>query len=132
MSELRQEVLQVATRLFEQSPDWVTFFREILGLDGVVRAAFASADRLAEFEAGPEFKQIQQMLAKLREKTLDSVAAGKEPQRVITVRLPRSMHEALKGEAQQRHTSMNKLCISKLLQSVATELVPAEYVQPVG
>jgi hypothetical protein len=36
------------------------------------------------------------------------------------------MHEALKDEARQHHTSMNKLCISKLLQVVDDELVPAE------
>ena len=67
------------------------------------------------------------MLAKLRERTSDSTANGKEPQRVITVRLPKSMHEALKEEAKQHRTSMNKLCISKLLQVVDDELVPAEW-----
>ncbi len=39
-----------------------------------------------------------------------------EPTRVITVRLPESLHEALKAEASDHNTSMNKLCISKLLQ----------------
>jgi len=40
--------------------------------------------------------------------------------------LPKSMHEALKDEAKQHGTSMNKLCISKLLQVVDDELVPTE------
>ena len=36
--------------------------------------------------------------------------------RVITLRLPESLHESLKAEAADHNTSMNKLCISKLLQ----------------
>ena len=38
--------------------------------------------------------------------------------RVITVRLPKSLHLALKAEAHDRHTSMNQLCIAKLLQAI--------------
>ena len=49
-----------------------------------------------------------------------------EPTRVITVRIPRSMHDALKVEAHEHNTSMNKLCISKLLQFADRELVPIE------
>ena len=49
-----------------------------------------------------------------------------EDTRVITVRLPRSMHEALRAEAYTEHTSMNKLCISKLLQKIGSNLVPTD------
>jgi predicted HicB family RNase H-like nuclease len=126
MNEKRQEVFRVATELFNQQPDWVAFFREVLGLDGVIRRAFPDPASLSQFEQCAEYLQIQQMLAKLREKTSDSANNSKEPQRVITVRLPKSMHEALKEEAKQHKTSMNKLCISKLLQVVDDELVPAE------
>ena len=56
---------------------------------------------------------------RLREKTAG--ADGKEPTRVITVRLPRSLHESLKDEANSRKTSMNQLCISKLLQVIEEE-----------
>ncbi len=34
MMTKEQEVLRVADEMFQQSPDWVTFFREILGLEG--------------------------------------------------------------------------------------------------
>ena len=49
-----------------------------------------------------------------------------EPTRVITVRLPKSLHEALRVEAHEHRTSMNKLCISKLLQFIDGQQVPAE------
>jgi predicted HicB family RNase H-like nuclease len=49
-----------------------------------------------------------------------------EPTRVITVRLPKCLHEALRAEAHEHRTSMNKLCISKLLQFIDEGMVPAD------
>ncbi|MEQ8848627.1 hypothetical protein [Botrimarina sp.] len=120
-----QQLLQVAERLYQQSPDWVTFFREVMGIDGIVRRTFPNFDDLTEFERSPEFAQIQKMLVKLRESkaTADS---DSEPTRVITVRLPKSMHEYLRTEAHDLRTSMNKLCISKLLQMIEQDLIPAD------
>ena len=43
----------------------------------------------------------------------------------VTAKL-HSAHESLRAEAHDRRTSMNKLCISKLLQVIDEELVPAE------
>ena len=83
-------------------------------------------EALTQFEQTPEYQRIQQMLAKLRENDADLPGGPREPTRVITVRLPKSLHESLRAEAHDRHTSMNKLCISKLLQVVDDELVPAE------
>ena len=125
MEAQRQEVLRAASELFQQEPDWVIFFRNILGVDGIVRRLFPGQEALANFEQSEEYQTIQQMLAKLREKEADG-GSPKEPNRVITVRLPKSLHEALKAEAHDRRTSMNKLCISKLLQVIDEALVPAE------
>ncbi len=120
-----REVLQVAENLYRQGPDWISFFREILGIDGAIRKAFPSFDDLTEFEKSEEFDQIQQFLLKLREKR--AVADPEiEPTRVITVRLPKSMHEYLRTEAHDLRTSMNKLCISKLLQVIGEDQIPDE------
>jgi predicted HicB family RNase H-like nuclease len=121
--EKYNQVQEAAERLYRQSPDWVTFFREILGVEGTVRQTFANLDELTEFEQSEQYDQIQKMLVKLREQRI-SVDAEVEPTRVITVRLPKSMHESLRTEAHDLRTSMNKLCISKLLQVVAEELIP--------
>ncbi len=124
--EKYQEVYEVAQKLYQQNPDWVTFFREVLGINGVVRQAFPEPEQLAHFEQSQQFDEIQHMLAKLRERRTVDANESREPTRVITVRLPKSLHESLRTEAHERHTSMNKLCISKLLQIVDEELVPAE------
>jgi predicted HicB family RNase H-like nuclease len=123
--ETYREVLQVAENLYRQSPDWVTFFREILGIDGIVRKRFPSFEELTKFEQSDEFDKIQKLLVKLRE-TRSSADPDSEPTRVITVRLPKSMHEYLRTEAHDLRTSMNKLCISKLLQVIGEEMIPNE------
>jgi predicted HicB family RNase H-like nuclease len=124
-TERYQQILNTARQLYEQEPDWVTFFREVLGVDGMIRTTFTSLDDLAAFERSPEFEQIQKWLVKLREQRT-STDSESEPTRVITVRLPKSMHEYLRTEAHDLRTSMNKLCISKLLQVIEQDLVPTE------
>jgi predicted HicB family RNase H-like nuclease len=116
---------RIAAEMFQQQPDWITFFREVLGVDGLVRRLFASPEELAAFEKTEEYAEINLMLAKLRERS-GAGADGKEPTRVITVRLPKSLHESLRAEAHDRKTSMNQLCISKLLQVIEAELVAME------
>lgn len=120
-----QEISRVAGELYRQAPDWVIFFREVLGVDGIVRRMFPEAEKLSAFEKSEEYAQIQQMVAKLREKTVGK-ADEIEPTKVITVRLPQSLHKSLRFEADARHTSMNKLCISKLLQVIDDQMVPSE------
>ena len=120
-----QTALRLASERFNKAADWVTFFREILGVDGVIRRTFPNPEELEGFERRDEYIQIQQMLAKLRERK-ESQTEDAEPTRVITVRLPKSLHESLRQEAHSRQTSMNKLCISKLLQMIDNELVPSD------
>ena len=116
----KQEALQIAKQLFLQTPDWVTFFREILGIGGVARRLFPNQEDFLAFEQTEEFAEIQNMVAALRMKKGNG-AEGHEPTRVITVRLPKSLHEALRAEAHDHKTSMNKLCIAKLLQVLEEE-----------
>src|SRR5688572_1305867 len=119
------EILQSARQLYETEPDWVTFFREVMGVDGIVRRTFTRLEDLTAFEKSPEFEQIQKWLVKLREQK-NATDTESEPTRVITVRLPKSMHEYLRTEAHDLRTSMNKLCISKLLQVIEQDKIPTE------
>ena len=91
----------------------------------MVRRSFTRLEELTAFEQSQEFEQIQKWLVKLREQR-NATDTESEPTRVITVRLPKSMHEYLRTEAHDLRTSMNKLCISKLLQVIEQDLIPAE------
>ena len=112
---------EVAKTLFRQQPDWITFYREIFGTEGAIRKLFPSVAALRAFERSSEHGDIEAMLATLRGKG-KADDNGNEPTRVITVRLPKSLHEALKTEGHERRTSMNQLCITKLLQVVSPAL----------
>lgn len=120
------DIQKAAQQLFSQKADWITFYREILGVNGAIRQTYRTPEQMDAFEASPEYEEIQVMLAKLREATGNKPSATFEPTRVITVRLPKSLHESLRTEAHEKRTSMNKLCISKLLQVIDRELVPTE------
>ena len=115
-----QKVLQVAKQLYQSNPDWVTFFREVLGVEGAARSVFPDQNEYIYFEKTNQYLEIQQMVTNLRNRKIPG-GSHNEATRVITVRLPESLHEALKAEAADHKTSMNKLCISKLLQVLAEE-----------
>ena len=125
-SEKHQEVHRHAKALYTQKADWVTFYREILGVNGIVRQTFPARSELAKFEQSNAYEDIQRMLTKLRRKGVVATHPD-ETTRVITVRLPKSLHEALMTEAYEHHTSMNKLCISKLIQIIDSGMVPRNH-----
>lgn len=119
------EARRIAIEVFPQSDSWVVFYREILGVDGVVRQLFQTVEEIRHWESSEEFLEVQEMLTALR-----SSDSGKgesvEPQRMITVRLPTSVHESLKVEAEEHQTSMNKLCLSKLMMNISDRFIPVE------
>ncbi|MHC2070551.1 toxin-antitoxin system HicB family antitoxin [Bremerella sp. T1] len=121
--EKKAECVRIARDFFRGVPDWVTYFREILGVEGVVHRLFPQPEEFTKFEQSEEYSEIQLMIVKLRERT-NVQNESKEPTRVITVRLPKSLHESLRVEAHSRRTSMNKLCISKLLQVIDDSMIP--------
>ncbi len=114
---LATSVLQVAERLYGMEPEWVVFFREILGVDGMVRRTFSNPEALARFECSPQYARIREMLDALRSRQQDQ-PIEREAQRVVTVRMPRSLHETLKNEAGLLRVSVNTLCISKLMKLI--------------
>jgi predicted HicB family RNase H-like nuclease len=126
---LQQDIVDAASKLVESGADWVTFYREVLGLRGIIRQNFPTMELLAEFEQTEAYAEIQRLLTKLRQ-CEPAAEARQEVTKVITVRLPKSLHEALRAEAHEHQTSMNKLCISKLLQFIDNALVPSEIIEP--
>lgn len=117
-----KRVLTVAQDFYSRNPDWVSFFRVVVGVEGAVHSAFPESKSLAAFKRTSEYAEIEQMLTRLREQ--EDILQVKETVRVITVRLPQSLHDALTAEAKNHATSVNKLCISKLIRIIDGELIP--------
>ncbi len=136
--EKQTAVKEIADKLYDQKPDWITFYREILGMDGIVRQTFPGRQELAAFEQSPAYQEILRLLTMLRQlpppPPIGDPNSSKEKEkddaeltRVITVRLPQCMHEALRAEAHDHRTSVNALCISKLLQWIDSQNVPTAF-----
>lgn len=120
-----QTVCRIANETYGKTKDWLSFFREILGVNGLVRRLYPTPEEMAAFEKTAEYAEIQKMVKRLRDKPA-AQTDGQEITRVITVRLPASVHEFLKAEAHDRKTSINQLCISKLLQVMEGEAASEE------
>jgi hypothetical protein len=116
-------ILREARCLFAQRPAWTEFYRLLLAPGGLVDSLFGPEER-ADFEQSSAFEEVLCMLADLRKAR--GPHRGFEPTRVITVRVPKSMHAALRDEAHRLRVSINSLCLSKLLQAIDASLVPSE------
>jgi len=129
-AERSQTVLQVAQRLFDTDPkpDWVTFFREIMGVEGAIVKEFPGANEARQFEQTDAYSQIQGMVGQLRTDELEQTAGEKT--QTITPRVPVSLHVALKAEVKQLKDngrpgmSLNRLVITKCLAPTRPELLP--------
>lgn len=122
----RKEALRRAMDVYAKTNDWVTLFRTMMGVNGTINGLFPDDDELNAFQQSQEFREILQMIARLRQNRhrKKDKNTNREPTKVITVRMPKSLHELLSDQADQRNISINQLCISKLLQMVDVELDP--------
>lgn len=123
--------LRLAQEAFVQTGYWVAFYRAVLGAKGAVARLFPSRAEQRHFQESPECAEIYKILTALREQDNEKSSAI-EPLKTITIRIPESLHERLATEAIDLETSLNKLCISKLLLPAPTEFVPKETRQPRG
>ena len=115
----------MAQEAFAKTGSWVVFYREMLGGEGVVRRLFPMTHGDAAFEESSEFAELQEMVAAMRSQD-SSKGDATEPERMITIRLPKSLHDALRIEADEMNLSINKLCISKLLQRIESRFIPIQ------
>jgi hypothetical protein len=128
-NDKQQKINTAAENLFKQqmtsrNPDWVVFYRRVMSRHGLIYHAYPSMDDRMQFEKTELYRRIQWMVAELRKKTVPTEASQNDT-KVITVRIPTALHEALGDEARDHGTSVNKLCISKLLQFIEAERIPS-------
>lgn len=125
------QAFSLANDLFGHAPTWVCFFREVLADGGLARKLFSTIEEYEQFMSTSHYDQIQQMLTGLRSRDLPENDPN-DPQRMITVRLPKSLHKALCDEARRLNISVNKLCISRLLQILDPKMIPETVSKPRG
>lgn len=126
-----QQAFDIANDLFGNAPTWVCFYRELLGSRGMLNEIFTDESDHEAFHGSDQYQQIQGMLTALRSRDLpenDPI----DPLRMITVRLPKSLHEAMVDEAARLNISINKLCISRMLQLLDPAMIPETTSKPRG
>lgn len=123
LSERGASMVSIAAELFGVAPTWTAFYREVLGSDGLMRTAVCDDDEFSEFECCDDHNKLLEMLTALRSRDLPENDPH-EAQRMITVRIPKSLHDSICNEANRLAVSVNKLCISRLLQKVDRNMIP--------
>ncbi len=115
-------VVDCAAELFGVAPTWVAFFREVLGREGIMQSLFSKEEQKFYMES-EEHSQVLEMLTTLRSRDLPENDPS-ESQRMITVRIPKCVHDYICDEANALEVSVNKLCISRLLQRSDERMIP--------
>lgn len=126
-----QQAFDIANDLFGNAPTWVCFYRELMAAGGMLHTLFSDSSDYAEFQGSDQYQQLQGMLTALRSRDLPE-SDPNDPQRMITVRLPKSLHEAMCDEATRLNISVNKLCISRMLQTLDPAMIPETNSKPRG
>ena len=117
-------VQQVAAELFGVAPTWTAFYRETLGVDGVAHRIFSEAEEFRSYECSECHSKVLEMLTVLRSKDV-SDCDPTEVQKMITIRIPKSLHDRICAEANELDVSVNKLAITRLLQRVDMSMLPS-------
>lgn len=96
---------------------WEEIFDKVLGLNGCVsqwtheeqKTFWGSRCHLAILNLLTQVREVQK--------------PDKSPRTMVTVRMPRCVHERLKAEAFEKQTKLQEICLSKLLQPIDEKLV---------
>jgi predicted HicB family RNase H-like nuclease len=110
-----REALAFARQLKDEGKTWLEVHNALYGLGGKCAVLFPTrADRTA-FVQTAEHEQISQLLNQLPDPPARGVAQPLETASGnLHVRLPRSLHAALRAEAEAENISLNQLIVAKL------------------
>jgi hypothetical protein len=83
-------------------------------VDGLLTQAFPGPAARKAFTRTPQYRKIGELLGRAIEK--HGLVEGATPKKSgrFVVRLPRSLHAALEGEAHREGVSLNQLVVAKL------------------
>lgn len=119
------EVTRLAHEAFAKTTSWVVFYREMLGVEGVVATLYPTKEERQFFETQPEFLELLEIVTSLRSQDTSKMDAY-EPTRMLTVRMPRSLHAEVIRRSEEQGLSLNSYAITKLLQPVDKRFTPEE------
>lgn len=106
------EALAFAEAASKTATTWIEFSNALFGVGAKLGELFSTE---AEREAFSQTEEYRRIMAILREKLRsDNAEPSNGKASALLLRLPRSMHEGLKAEAEAEGVSVNQLCMAKL------------------
>ena len=112
--ESKQESIVAAARdLFERNVPWLKFHQAVYGLGGIIASAYPEREQRRTFFETEHGKRCNAMLQSLRQEQGEETANDDAIQ-VVTVRMPRHLHEKLKEDSRGRNVSLNRWCLKLL------------------
>ena len=121
--EVIEQALQVVKQAAADSEHWSVALDQALGVNTPWHTLLREWERQKAIRS-EAYGQIQTIISEMRLRPTSHKNEDRKAARVITVRMPASMHELLCQESRDMRTSLNKLCITKLLQHVRLPEVP--------
>lgn len=102
-------VLHLAEELARQKKTWLEANRALFSPDGLATILFPTKKDRDQLVASKEYATIESILETLEIYEKEDDASGK-----FVVRIPKSLHAALKQEAETENVSLNQLAVAKL------------------
>ena len=122
MGKEAKTLLEQTRELAQIEQSWQDFANQVLGQDGILLREHPSPEQRAAFKKTDDYKEICEIIARAVE-----ITNGKQVNtQVVTLRLPVGLHAALRSEAHERNTSMQKLLFALILQPIDQSLVPQD------
>lgn len=123
--ERHNEILRLSQEAFAMTGSWNVFYATIFAVGGVIDQMFPSKEQRRHFETTDSFAELLEMLTSIRSQD-ESKTDAYEPSRMITIRMPRTLHDAIKREAEELELSINNYGLTKLLQPAIRRFTPLE------
>ncbi|HSG71983.1 MAG TPA: toxin-antitoxin system HicB family antitoxin, partial [Planctomycetaceae bacterium] len=108
-----QQVLEFARELQTQKTDWSNLHNAIFGHGGKATELFRTQKERSAFAQTREFAEVWEIINSQKRRNGRADESGK-----FNLRLPVSLHSALKQEAESEGVSLNQLCLAKLSVSL--------------
>ncbi len=103
---------------------WVAFYQDVFGPHGLLLTSLTT-EQLEAYQRSDDYAELNELLADLRSTDREKPSTY-ESEQMITIRIPRSLHAVLADESEDTGLSLQKLCITKLLQPSDARYLPIQ------
>lgn len=110
-----KQILEFARELEANKTDWINAHNSIFGPGGKATELFTNQQDRTAFAQTEEFANVWEIINRLKK---SAGATHVDDSGKFNLRLPVSLHSALKHEAEEEGVSLNQLCLAKLSVSL--------------